>query len=472
MMAPPESVPVSAMSQLPAILSRLDADLDASLARLSTWLEIPSISTDSAYAGDSRRAAEWLRADLASLGFDASLRETAGHPIVLGHRPKPGAPHVLFYGHYDVQPVDPLELWESDPFKPVIKEIEPGRRIIVARGACDDKGQVMTFVEAMRATLAETGDLPIGVTVIVEGEEESGSANLPVFVRDNAAELKADLALVCDTGMWDRQTPAITSSLRGLVYQEVTITCADRDLHSGLFGGAAANPIHVLAGIVADLKDADGRITIPDFYDGVAEPSAEQKLDWAELGLTETEFLGQIGLKHSIGEKGRMLIEQIQSRPTCDVNGIWGGYTGEGTKTVIAAKASAKVSFRLVGEQDPAKIAAAFQAFVRERLPADVTAEFIEHGASPAIAVSQELPALVKAKAALSEEWGRKAVSIGSGGSIPVVGDFKRLLGMDTLLVGFGLDDDRLHSPNEKYDLSSFHKGQRSWARILQALAS
>uniref|UniRef100_UPI002FC89C53 M20/M25/M40 family metallo-hydrolase n=1 Tax=Bosea sp. (in: a-proteobacteria) TaxID=1871050 RepID=UPI002FC89C53 len=243
------------MSKLPAILARLDADLDASLARLSSWLEIPSISTDSAYAGDSRRAAEWLRADLEKLGFDASLRETPGHPVVLAHRPKAGAPHVLFYGHYDVQPVDPLNLWESDPFKPVIKEIEPGRKIIVARGACDDKGQVMTFVEAMRATLAETGDLPIGITVIVEGEEESGSVNLPAFVKANAAELKADLALVCDTGMWDRQTPAITASLRGMVYQEVTITCADRDLHSGLFGGAAGNPIHVLARIVAELKD-------------------------------------------------------------------------------------------------------------------------------------------------------------------------------------------------------------------------
>ncbi|MEN5084412.1 dipeptidase [Bosea sp. TWI1241] len=460
------------MSKLPAVLARLDADLEASLARLSAWLEIPSISTDSAYAADSRRAAQWLRDDLASLGFDAALRETAGQPVVLAHRPKPGAPHVLFYGHYDVQPVDPLALWESDPFKPVVKEIEPGRKVIVARGACDDKGQVMTFVEAMRATIAETGDLPVGVTILVEGEEESGSVNLPAFIRDNAAALKAGLALVCDTGMWDRQTPAITASLRGLVYQEVTIRCADRDLHSGLFGGAAANPIHVLSGIVAALKDTDGRITIPGFYDGVAEPSAEQKRDWEELGLTEAEFLGQIGLKHSIGETGRLLIEQIQSRPTCDVNGIWGGYTGEGTKTVIAAEASAKISFRLVGEQDPERIAAAFQAFVRERLPADCTATFIAHGASPAIAVSQDLPALQQARTALSEEWGRKAVAIGSGGSVPVVGDFKTLLGMDTLLVGFGLDDDRVHSPNEKYDLSSFHKGQRSWARILQALAS
>lgn len=460
------------MTKLPAILSRLDADLDGSLARLSSWLEIPSISTDATYWPDSRRAAEWLSRDLESLGFKAGLRETPGQPVVLGHRPKAGAPHVLFYGHYDVQPVDPLELWETDPFKPVIKELSPGRKIIVARGACDDKGQVMTFVEAMRATIAETGDLPVGVTILVEGEEESGSVSLPAFVRENAEELKADFALVCDTGMWDRQTPAITASLRGMVYQEVAITCADRDLHSGLFGGAAANPVHLLARIVASLHDETGRIMVPGFYEGVEEPTNQQKADWADLGLTEEEFLGQIGLKHSIGEKGRMLIEQIQSRPTCDVNGIWGGYTGQGTKTVIAAKASAKVSFRLVGKQDPQKIAAAFQAFVRERLPDDCTAEFITHGASPAIAVPLDSPALRKAQAALTQEWGRKAVTIGSGGSVPVVGDFKRLLGMDTLLVGFGLDDDRLHSPNEKYDLSSFHKGQRSWARILQALGT
>ncbi len=460
------------MTQLPAILARLDADLDAALLRLSAWISIPSIGTDPAFDVDTRRAAEWLRDDLASLGFDASLRETGGQPVVLAHRPKPGAPHVLFYGHYDVQPVDPLELWEIDPFKPEIKEIAPGRKVITGRGACDDKGQVMTFIEAVRATLAETGDLPIGLTILVEGEEESGSANLPPFVKANADELKADLALICDTGMWDRETPAITASLRGMVYQEVTISCADRDLHSGLFGGAAANPIHVLANIIAQLRDETGRILIPGFYDGVEEPTNAQKADWADLGLTEAEFLGQVGLKHSIGERGRMLIEQIQSRPTCDVNGIWGGYSGEGTKTVIAAKASAKVSFRLVGKQDPEKIAAAFQQFVRERLPADVTAAFTAHGGSPAIAVPVDSPALMKAQAALTEEWGRKAVTIGSGGSIPVAGDFKRILGMDTLLVGFGLDDDRVHSPNEKYDLSSYHKGQRSWARILQVLGA
>ncbi len=459
---------------LPAVLDRIDAELDNSLARLFEFLKIESISTDPAYAGQCKQAAEYIAKDLASIGFTPQLRPTGGHPVVTatGGEKKNGAPHVLFYGHYDVQPVDPLNLWETDPFKPVIKEIAPGRKIIVARGACDDKGQVMTFVEAMRATLAETGDLPLGITILVEGEEESGSVNLPIFVRDHADELKADFALVCDTGMWDRETPAITSSLRGLVYEEVTITCADRDLHSGLFGGAAANPVHVLARIIAALHDETGRITLPGFYDGVIEPTDAQKADWKALDLTEAEFLGQIGLKHSVGEQGRMLIEHMQSRPTCDVNGIWGGYTGEGTKTVIAAKASAKISFRLVGQQDPDKIAAAFRSFVRERLPADASAEFIAHGASPAIAVPASSAALTKASAALTEEWGKKAVTIGSGGSVPVVGDFKRLLGMDTLLVGFGLDDDRLHSPNEKYDLSSFHKGQRSWARILQALGA
>lgn len=460
------------MSNLPAILARLDADLEGSLKRLSSWLEIPSISTDSAYAAESRRAAQWLADDLASLGFEASLRETGGHPVVLAHRRKPGAPHLLFYGHYDVQPVDPLNLWDSEPFKPVVKEIEPGRKAILARGACDDKGQVMTFIEALRATLAETGDLPVGLTILVEGEEESGSVNLPAFIRDNAAELKADLALVCDTGMWDRETPAITSTLRGMVYQEVTLTAADRDLHSGLFGGAACNPIHVLARIVGELHGPDGRIAVPNFYDGVREPTAEQLADWKALNLTAEEFLGGVGLKEPVGEKGRLLIEQIQSRPTCDVNGIWGGYTGEGSKTVIPSKASAKVSFRLVGDQDPVRIAADFKQFVRDRLPPDVTAEFIDHSGSPALAVPMDSPALLKARDALSEEWGRKAVTIGSGGSIPVGGDFKRTLGLDTLFVGFGLEDDRVHSPNEKYDLSSFHKGQRSWARILQALGA
>ncbi|MCO4053952.1 MAG: dipeptidase [Bosea sp.] len=460
------------MSALQPVLARLDADREGALARLMEWLRIPSISTDSAYKADSARAADWLVRDLAELGFKASARPTPGHPIVLGHRPRKGAPHVLFYGHYDVQPVDPLSLWHAPPFEPRIAEIEPGRHVITGRGACDDKGQVMTFIEACRAWLAETGDLPVGVTILVEGEEESGSLNLPAFIEANQQELAADVALVCDTGMWDRHTPAITAALRGLVYMEVKITAADRDLHSGLFGGAAANPIRVLTKVLAGLHDDNGKVTLPGFYDGVHELPAQIKAAWAGLGLTPEDFLGQVGLRVPAGERDRLLIEMIQSRPTCDVNGIWGGYQGEGTKTVIASEACAKVSFRLVGDQDPEAIIEAFEAYVRARIPADCRADFIRYKGSRAISLDWDMPALAKAEKALTEEWGRPAAIIGSGGSIPVVGDFKRTLGIDTLLVGFGLDDDRVHSPNEKYDLSSFQKGARSWARILAALGA
>jgi acetylornithine deacetylase/succinyl-diaminopimelate desuccinylase-like protein len=456
-------------------LARIDTDLDASLERLFDWLRIPSISTDSAYAKDCARAADWLVEEFRGLGFDVSSRPTKGHPVVVGHRPKKGAPHVMFYGHYDVQPVDPLELWETPPFEPRLIELAPGRKAISARGACDDKGQVMTFIEACRAMIAATGDLPVGVTVLIEGEEEDGSKHLPAFITEHAAELTklhgTSLALVCDTGMWDRATPAITTSLRGMVYEEVIIRAADRDLHSGLFGGAAQNPIHILSRICASLHDADGRITIPGFYDGVSELPDAIRAELAALNLTEAEFLGTVGLKTSAGEKGRMLIEQISTRPTCDVNGIWGGYTGEGSKTVIAGEARAKISFRLVGEQDPAAIAKAFRAHVSALVPADCSVEFIGYHNARAIQLPWDMPALELARAALQAEWGKPAVTIGSGGSIPIVGDFKRTLGLDSLLVGFGLDDDRVHSPNEKYDLSSFHKGTRSWARIMAALA-
>ena len=454
------------------VLGDIDADLDNSLTRLFDWLKIPSISTDPAYAAECRRAAEWVRGDLSALGFEASIRETSFHPVVVGHLPKPGAPHVLFYGHYDVQPVDPLELWENPPFEPVLVAAGEGRKVIRARGACDDKGQVMTFLEACRAWKATDGGLPVGVTVLIEGAEENGSKGLPEWLEANKQELKADYALVCDTGMWDRATPSITTSLRGLVYREIRVRCADRDLHSGSFGGAARNPIRVLARIIADLHDDDGRITIPGFYDGVPETPPEMLARWQSLDLSPQEFLGQVGLGIPAGEKDRMLIEQIQSRPTCDVNGIIGGYTGEGTKTVIAGEASCKLSFRLVGDQDPEAIAAAFDAFVEARIPADCSVEIIRYGTSRAIQLPYDMPALAKARDALAAEWGCEPVTIGAGGSIPIVGDFKNTLGLDTLLVGFGLDDDRVHSPNEKYDLTSFHKGTRSWARILGALGN
>jgi acetylornithine deacetylase/succinyl-diaminopimelate desuccinylase-like protein len=457
---------------LSSVLAKIDADLDQSVQRLFDFIRIASVSTDPAYAEHCRTAAAHLAKDLKSIGFDADVRPTAGHPIVVGKGANGGGgPSMLFYGHYDVQPVDPLDLWSAPPFEPAIAMLD-GRKVITGRGACDDKGQLMTFVEACRAWKAVTGELPLPITLMIEGEEECGSKNLVPFVRDNAAELRRDLALVCDTGMWNADTPAVTTSLRGLLYEEVRVRCADRDLHSGLFGGAAANPIRVLADIIAALHDAQGRVTVPGFYEGVHELPADIKADLDALHLTPEEFLGTVGLKVPAGEKDHSLIEQISTRPTCDANGIIGGYTGEGAKTVIAGEASTKISFRLVGDQDPDKIQKAFRAFVRARLPADASVTFSNHACSPAIQLPYDNPALGKARDALAGEWGRKAVTIGSGGSIPIVGDFKRVLGMDSLLVGFGLDDDRVHSPNEKYDFNSFHKGIRSWARIMAALAA
>jgi len=459
------------MTTLDAVLSRIDLDIDHSVERLFALLRIASVSTDPAFKDQCRAAAEHVAADLNTIGFDASVRPTPGHPVVVGKSNGVAGPRVLFYGHYDVQPVDPLNQWKTPPFEPRIETLPDGRKIIVARGACDDKGQAMTFIEACRAFKAVTGKLPLPITMMIEGEEECGSKNLFDFVRNNAAEFKLDLALVCDTAMWDQKTPAITTSLRGLVYEDVKITCADRDLHSGVFGGAAQNPLRLLAEILGAMWDDKGRVTIPGFYDGVKDLPADIKADLKGLGLTPEKFLGPIGLKTPAGEQDRMLIEQITTRPTAEINGIIGGYTGEGAKTVIPGEASAKVSFRLVGTQNPEKISDAFRAFVRERLPADCKVEFGNFGLAPPLQLSFDNPALNKARDVLGEEWGKKAVAVGAGGSIPIVADFKSVLGMDSLLVGFALDDDRVHSPNEKFDLTCYHKGIRSWARILSALA-
>jgi acetylornithine deacetylase/succinyl-diaminopimelate desuccinylase-like protein len=461
------------MTELSPVLDRADQNLSASIDRMFDLVRIKSISTDPAFKDDCRKAAEWLVEELTTLGFEASLRDTPGHPMVVGHHAgaTPDAPHVLFYGHYDVQPVDPIELWEDDPFDPKLKELPGGRKIMTGRGTSDDKGQLLTFVEACRAYKDVHGALPIRITILFEGEEESGSPSLKPFLEANAEELKADFALVCDTGMWDTDTPAIAAALRGLVGEEITVTAADRDLHSGLYGGAAANPIHILTGIIAGLRDATGRITLEGFYDGVEETPENIKASWETLGRSAEKFLGEIGLSEPAGEKGRSVLEMTWARPTCEVNGIWGGYTGDGFKTVIAAKASAKISFRLVGTQDPDKIRDAFRAYVTSKIPADCNVEFHPHGGSPAIQLSYDSPALTKAKSALSDEWANPAVIIGMGGSIPIVGDFQKMLGMDSLLVGFGLNDDRIHSPNEKYDLKSYHKGIRSWVRIITALA-
>ncbi len=452
------------------VLENIDDQLEESLDRLLALMRIPSISTDPAYAKDCRQAAGWLANDLKGIGFRATVRETAGHPMVVGHHDGEG-PHILFYGHYDVQPVDPLNLWEGDPFDARLRTRADGTKEIFGRGAGDDKGQLMTFVEACRAFKRVHGKLPCRVSILLEGEEESGSPSLKPFLKANAAELAAEVALVCDTNMWDRQTPAIATSLRGLAEEEIIISAASRDLHSGYYGGAAANPIHILSTILAGLHDGDGKVMIPDFYDGVEETPPDILQTWQGLGLTHEKFLGEVGLSIPSGEKGRSILELVWARPTAEVNGVIGGYTGEGFKTVIAAKACAKISFRLVHKQNPEKIRAAFRAFVRARIPADCSVEFIDHGGTTATQLPYSSAFIDRAKHALSDEWPNPAVMIGMGGSIPIVGDFQSLLGMPSILIGFGLADDRIHSPNEKYELSSFHKGARSWVRILAAFA-
>ncbi len=466
---------MSDTATLTKVLDRIDADFDKSLERLFSLLRIKSISADPAFAAECKAAADHLANDIATLGLSAQVRPTEGHPAVVAKSAgKPiggGRSHALFYGHYDVQPVDPLNLWHRPPFEPVVADHPDGRKIIVGRGAEDDKGQLMTFVEACRAWKAVTGSLPIDLTILIEGEEEIGSKNFVPFLEKYKDELKADFALVCDTGMWDRNTPAITTSLRGLVYDEVKIKAANRDLHSGIFGGGAQNPIRVLTRILGGIFDEDGRITIPGFYDGVKDLPPDILAQWRKLDLTAESFLKPIGLSIPAGEKGRLLIEQISSRPTCDVNGIVGGYIGEGSKTVIPAEALAKVSFRLVEGQDPERIRKAFRDYVLARLPGDCRAEFAGHSNAPAVALDWNMKPLAAARRALAAEWGKDAVLMGSGASIPIVADFKRVLGLDALLVGFALDDDNIHSPNEKYDLRSFQKGIRSWARILAALA-
>jgi acetylornithine deacetylase/succinyl-diaminopimelate desuccinylase-like protein len=462
------AMPTNSLDQ---VLAAVDSGLEASLGRLEGLVAIPSISTDPAYAQDCARAADWLVKELSSLGFDASARATGGHPMVVAHAPKPGAPHVVFYGHYDVQPVDPVSLWDTDPFTVVRKQQPSGETHLIARGTSDDKGQLLTFVEACRAYRAANVDLPVGITMLLEGEEESGSKNLGSFMDRAASELKGDIALICDTDMWDQETPSITSMLRGLVGEEVTITCADKDLHSGMFGNAARNPIQVLSTIISTLRTPEGAVAIEGFYDGVEEVPAHLAQQWRELGFNEKEFLGGVGLTQSAGDSKYSVLEQIWARPTCEINGIWGGYTGEGFKTVIPSKASAKISFRLVGKQDPAKISAAFRQHVRDCLPADAQVEFKEHGGSPAVVMPVDGAFLTKALGALGAEWGKPAAITGSGGSIPVAGEFKRRLGLDSLLIGFAHVDDRIHSPNEKYNLTSYHKGIRSWVRVLDAFA-
>lgn len=459
---------------LKEVLDRIDADLPGATNRLMDLLRIQSISTDPAFKADCDKAADWLVEDLKSIGVDAQKRPTPGHPMVVGHvgEKRDGVPHVLFYGHYDVQPVDPLNLWDHDPFDPMIEERETGA-VIRARGASDDKGQLMTFVEACRAWQAVHGSLPCSITFFFEGEEESGSPSLIPFMEENKDELTCDIALICDTGMIAPGVPSIASQLRGMLKDEFTLTGPKLDLHSGHYGGPGLNPLRALSKIVDSFWDDKGAVTVEGFYEGVHEVPAELKRQWDNCGFDEAAYLGHAGYTVAHGEEGYSTIEQQWARPTLEINGLWGGYNGAGTKTVIPSKAHCKITCRLVGDQDPDKIRDALRAHVESRLPTDCTVEWNQDlEGSPASVMDISRPEFEQARAALSDEWDREAVFIGMGGSIPIAGFFKSILGMESMLIGFASEDDQIHSPNEKYDVQSFHKGIRSWARVLDAMTS
>lgn len=462
------------MSTSTKVKELINNDLDNAIKRLFDLLKIPSISADKKFENECRNCAEFVAKDLSSFGFESSVEETGGHPIVIGtdHSAGKETPHILFYGHYDVQPPDPIDLWESGPFDPFIRN-HNGEKQIVARGACDDKGQFMTFVEAIRAWKKIHGKMPFRTTILIEGEEEVASANMYSFLEKNKNRFKADACIVCDTGMLGPNKPAITSMLRGLVYLEIKYYGPDKDLHSGSYGGAVANPLNWLSRAIGNLHDEKGKITIDGFYDNVSDISQTQKSSWDLCGFDENDFLNAAGLKLSSGEANYSTLERIWARPTCDCNGIYGGYTGEGAKTVLPSHATAKISCRLVPGQDPIKIQNNLKKYFNKHAPPGGRVEFKEFGAEPAVvAASEESNLVTEAVNSLETVFNSPAPLIGCGGSIPIVAAFKDLLNTDVLLIGYSLDDDCIHSPNEKYNVECFRKGTLVWAELISRINS
>ncbi|MFD2783876.1 dipeptidase [Hymenobacter rubripertinctus] len=433
----------------------LQNNQDRFLTELIDWLRIPSVSADPKFAGDITKAAEYLKARFEEVGLDnVELCPTAGNPIVYGEKMVDASlPTVLVYGHYDVQPADPYELWDSPPFEPVIKDEK-----IYARGACDDKGQVYMHVKALEV-MQQDGAFPCNIKVMIEGEEEIGSNNLAIFVRENKAKLKADVILISDTGMLANDAPSIEVGLRGLSYHEVEVTGPNRDLHSGLYGGAVANPINVLCKMIASLHDENNHITIPEFYQNVAELTGEERAELNRVPHSDDEFKQSIGLPDVYGEKGYTTVERVGIRPTLDVNGIWGGYTGEGAKTVIASKAYAKISMRLVPNQTSEEITALFQKHFASIAPSGVTVKVKPHHGGEPVVTPTDSVAYKAAADAMETTFGKRPIPTRGGGSIPIVAMFKSELGLDTVLLGFGLDSDAIHSPNEHYGVFNFLKG-------------
>jgi acetylornithine deacetylase/succinyl-diaminopimelate desuccinylase-like protein len=439
----------------------INSNKEQFLSELIELLKIPSVSADPAYSEDVKKAAIFLEQEFIKMGLDAvEVISTEGHPIVYAEKIIDSSlPTVLVYGHYDVQPADPIELWESGPFEPVVKKttIHP-EGAIFARGACDDKGQMYMHVKAVDAML-KTNELTCNVKFMIEGEEEVGSENLEEFIKINAEKLSADVILVSDTGMISKDTPSITTGLRGLSYVEVEVTGPNRDLHSGLYGGAVANPINILTKMIASLEDENNYITIPNFYDDVIDLSDSERLEMAKAPFSEADYCDSIGIKSTDGEKDYSTNERASIRPTLDVNGIWGGYMGEGAKTVIASKAFAKISMRLVPNQDPTKITNLFKAHFESIAPQGVTVIVTpHHGGEPSVTEINSTEYLA-ASLALEESFGKKPIPVRSGGSIPIVSMFEKILGLKTILLGFGLDSDAIHSPNEHYGLFNYYKG-------------
>lgn len=446
----------------------LDEHRDRFVEDLKAVLRIPSVSAQEKHREDVQRCARHIADHLKSLGMTrADVVPTAGHPVVYAEwLGAPGKPTALLYGHYDVQPAEPLELWTTPPFEPTLRD---GK--LYARGAVDDKGQVYMHLKAIEAHMQVNGKLPINLKVVIEGEEEVGSESLAAFLRERRGELDADVILVSDTAMLGPDQPALCYALRGILYTQIEVQGPSKDLHSGHFGGAVMNPANALALIISALKDGDGRITVPGFYDRVRAISPQERASFKALPFDEAGFLRESGSPVAWGEQGYTTLERTTVRPTLDVNGLWGGYQGEGSKTVLPACAAAKVSMRLVPDQDPKELFPRFEAYVKKLAPAGVTVRVLDLHRAPPWLTEPDHPVLEAARRALARAWAKPAVMVREGGSIPVMATFKETHGLPAVLMGFGLDDDQVHSPNEKFSLTSFHGGTRSVAYLYEELA-
>ena len=450
------------------VIDFINMNREKYLEELKALLAIPSISALPEYAGDVKRGAEWVADEMRRIGLqNVRLIETPGYPVVYGDwLGASGAPTILFYGHYDVQPVDPLDLWESPPFEATIRDGE-----IYARGSADDKGQVFMHLKAVEAHLKLNGRLPVNMKLMIEGEEEMGSVHLDDFIRDHKADLQADVVVISDTSMFDRGVPSICYGLRGLVYTQIDLRGSKTDMHSGVFGGAVANPAHVLAQMITQMRDRGGRIKIPGFYDEVQPLQEAERAAWSHLPFNERKYKKDFGIPKLFGESGYTTLERTWARPTLEVNGLLSGFTGEGAKTVLPALAMAKISMRLVPNQDPDRIAALFEAYVRKVAPKTVELTITRmHGGKPWM-TSFDNPFVQAASRAIEKGFGQRPVFTREGGSIPVVSTFQEELGLPSVLFGVGLPDENAHAPNEKLDVSNFHNGIIASAYLYDEMA-